>query len=162
MLCTQRRKWANSEQSPLGHWELTSSARMTANPGSKCLPEGRSGITKQRLTMRSYQITNQSRTVLIKLVFGYLPKKWFSHFCLELFALPQPKVLPLYYSAHGIRQLLFTWLQLFLLIALKLKQALDIAQWKSTTCLACKMPWVRLPAQENKSRTEEMLNCGFI
>lgn len=84
MLYTQRRKWANSEQSSLGHWDLTSSARMTANPGSKCLPEGRSGITKQRLTMRSYQITNQSRTVLIKLVFGYLPKKWFSHFCPEL------------------------------------------------------------------------------
>lgn len=162
MLCTQRRKWANSEQSPLGHWELTSSARMTANTGSKCLPEGRSGITKQRLTMRSYQITNQSRTVLIKLVFGYLPKKWFSHFCPELFALPQPKVLPSYYSAHGIRQLLFKWLQLFLLIALKLKQALDIAQWKSTTCLPWKKSWVRLPAQNNKSRTEEMLNCGFI
>lgn len=162
MLCTQRRKWANSEQSPLGHWELTSSARMTANTGSKCLPEGRSGITKQRLTMRSYQITNQSRTVLIKLVFGYLPKKWFSHFCPELFALPQPKVLPSYYSAHGIRQLLFKWLQLFLSIALKLKQALDIAQWKSTTCLPWKKSWVRLPVQNNKSRTEEMLNCGFI
>lgn len=95
MLCTQRRKQANSEQSSPGHWELTSSAS-TTNPGSKCLPEGRSGITKQRLRMRSHQITNQSKTVLIKIVFGFLPK-WFSHFCPELFALPQPKFLP--YSA---------------------------------------------------------------
>lgn len=130
MLCTQRRKGANSEQSPLGHWELTSSARRTANPGGKCFPEGRSGITKQRLTMRSYQITNQSRTVLIKLVFGYLPKKWFSHFCPELSALPQPKVLPLYYSAHGIKQLLFTWLKLFLIDSIKIKTGLGYSSMK--------------------------------
>lgn len=119
----------------------------------KCLPEGRSGITKQRLTMRSYQITNQSRTVLIKLVFGYLPKKWFSHFGPELSALPQPKVLPLYYSAHGIKQLLFTWLKLFLIDSIKIKTGLGYTQWKSTTCLHAKGPG--FDYQQKKTKVEQ-------
>lgn len=39
-----RRKKANFGQSPSGHWEQASSARMTANQGSKYLPAAQPGL----------------------------------------------------------------------------------------------------------------------
>ena len=64
MLCIQRRKQANFGQSPSGHWEPASSARTTANQGSKCLLEAQSGLNRgwelQNFFFFFYEITKKS------------------------------------------------------------------------------------------------------
>lgn len=130
MLCTQRRKGANSEQSPLGHWELTSSARRTANPGASAfLRAGQESQNKGSRWGHTKSPTNQGQCWLSWYLVIYLRNG--SHTSAQNFlhAL-NPKSCLLYYSAHGIKQLLFTWLKLFLIDSMKIKTGLGYSSKK--------------------------------
>lgn len=67
-------------QSPLGHWEPASSATMTANQGSTCLPEAHPRLNRGwELQNDFYEITkkltNQSQRELTQVL-----STWFLHF----------------------------------------------------------------------------------